>query len=112
MTGHELSDELAEPFHAVPDERVVLAIDGSGIHAERVLNVAFKDRLLVEGHCVGLVRFGHGPSFQGGSQGLSLVVRAPRAAAPPSRLMNSPRLMHGTHGGTILPLTAALCITG
>jgi hypothetical protein len=91
MTGHELSDELAEPFHAVPDERVVLAIDGSGIHAERVLNVAFKDRLLVEGHCVGLVRFGHGPSFQG----LSFVVRAPRAAAPPSRLMNFPRLMHG-----------------
>jgi hypothetical protein len=34
--------------------------------AERVLDVAFKDRLLVEGHGVGLVRFGHGPSFQGG----------------------------------------------
>ena len=38
-------------------------IDGSRIHAERVLNVAFKARFLVEGHCVGLVRFGHGPSF-------------------------------------------------
>jgi hypothetical protein len=46
MIGHEPSDELAEPFHAVLDERIVLAIDGSGIHAERVLNVAFKDRLL------------------------------------------------------------------
>jgi hypothetical protein len=46
---HEPSDELAEPFHAVLDERIVLAIDGSGIHAERVLNVAFKDRLFVEG---------------------------------------------------------------
>jgi hypothetical protein len=66
MIGHDLSDELAEPLHAVLDERIVLAIDGSGIDAERVLNVAFKDRLLVEGHCVGLVRFGHGPSFQGG----------------------------------------------
>jgi hypothetical protein len=57
------SDELAKPFHAVLDERIVLAIGGSGIEAERVLNVAFKDRLFVEGHCIGLVRFGHGPSF-------------------------------------------------
>src|ERR1700735_5461598 len=65
MIGHEPSDELVEPFHAVLDEGIVVAIDSSGIHAERVLNVAFKDRLLVKGHCVGLVRFGHGPSFQG-----------------------------------------------
>ena len=46
MIGHEPSDELAEPFYAVLDERIMLAIDGSRINAERVLN-AFKDRLLV-----------------------------------------------------------------
>jgi hypothetical protein len=27
------------------------------------LNVALKDRLRVEGHCVGFVRFGHGLTF-------------------------------------------------
>src|ERR1700733_12615407 len=64
--GLHPGDELAEPFHAVLDERIVLAVRRSAIDAECVLNVAFKDRLRVEGHCVGLVRFEHGPSFQGG----------------------------------------------
>src|SRR5580693_10045125 len=42
--GLHLRDELAESSHAIFDERIVLAIGGSAIDAERVFNVAFKDR--------------------------------------------------------------------
>src|SRR5271154_6757413 len=55
MIGLDRGDELAEPFHAVLDKRVVLAIDGSCIDPESVLNVAFKYQHLVEGHCVALL---------------------------------------------------------
>ena len=50
----------------VLDERIVLAIGASAIGPERGLDVAFKDRLLVEGDSIGLVRFRHGGSPQGG----------------------------------------------
>jgi hypothetical protein len=57
-TGHHSGDEPPQPFHAVLDEGVMLAIESPDIPAERGLNVAFEDRLLVEGRGVGFVRFG------------------------------------------------------
>jgi hypothetical protein len=64
--GAHPGDELAKALHTLLDERIVRAIGASGIGPERVLNVAFKDRLLMEGDCVGLVCFGYGRSLQGG----------------------------------------------
>jgi hypothetical protein len=50
--GLEHSDELAEPVHAVPDERIVLAIGGSTIEAERVLNGAVAELVGIDGGVV------------------------------------------------------------
>ena len=59
MIGAKPGDELAEALHAVLNERIVLDIAASGIEPERVLNVAFKDRFIVEGDGIGFVRFRH-----------------------------------------------------
>jgi hypothetical protein len=66
--GAHPGDELAQAVSAVLDERIVLAIGASGIGLERVLNLSLKDRLLVEGDGVRLIRFGHCRSFVAGSE--------------------------------------------
>jgi hypothetical protein len=38
MIGHDPGDELADAFHTVLDERIVLAIGASGIGPERVFH--------------------------------------------------------------------------
>jgi hypothetical protein len=54
MIGEDPGDELAQALHTVLNERIVLAIAAAGIEPERVLNVAFKDRFLVEGDGIGM----------------------------------------------------------
>jgi hypothetical protein len=63
MIGHDPGDELPHALHAVFDERVVLAIGGAGISAERILHITFQQCLLVEGYGYGLVSFRHDFSF-------------------------------------------------
>jgi hypothetical protein len=64
MIGQDPGEELAKPFHA--DERIVLAIRLACVDPERVLIVAFKERFLVEGDGVCLIRFRHCRSFPAG----------------------------------------------
>jgi hypothetical protein len=48
MIGHDPGDELPHALHAVFDERVMLAIGGAAIGAERILYIAFQQSLLVK----------------------------------------------------------------
>jgi len=68
MIGQDPGEKLAKPLHAVLDERIVLAIGLACVDPERVLNVAFKERFLVEGDGVCLIRFRHCRSFLAGSE--------------------------------------------
>src|SRR5277367_3513615 len=95
MIGQNPGDELAYALHAVLDEGIMLAIPAAGIDSERVLNVAFKERLLVEGDGIGFVRFRHGRSFQGAAASSRSRPRDGQSGPPRCRVRNGRRRGHG-----------------